>query len=285
MATAPADLDRRERHSPVGQLLAHWRGVRRMSQLTLASEAQVSPRHVSFVESGRSRPSAAMVLTLARALDVPLRERNQMLLAAGHAPVYPQADLDSPAMAPVRAAIDRILGHHPFPAVVKDRHWNLVTANEPAGALFGWLLGERASEPANVVRLMFDPHGLRPHVANWDEVAEMLIQRVHREAVGGASDPDTQDLLDEALAQPGVPDGMAHARLRAGADAHASHRVQQGRAHRQLLLHGDDAGDPARHHRPGAADRELLPGGRRHRAPPLGGWPEAIAATDRLPRQ
>jgi transcriptional regulator with XRE-family HTH domain len=177
-----------------------------MSQLTLASEAQVSPRHVSFVESGRSRPSAAMVLTLARALDVPLRERNQMLLAAGHAPVYPQADLDSPAMAPVRAAIDRILGHHPFPAVVKDRHWNLVTANEPAGALFGWLLGERASEPANVVRLMFDPHGLRPHVANWDEVAEMLIQRVHREAVGGASDPDTQDLLDEALAQPGVPE-------------------------------------------------------------------------------
>jgi len=177
-----------------------------MSQLSLASEARVSPRHVSFVESGRSRPSAAMVLTLARALDVPLRERNQMLLAAGHAPVYPQADLDSPAMAPVRAAVDRILAHHaPFPAVVKDRHWNLVTANEPARAMFGWLLGERAAEPANVVRLMFDPEGLRPHVANWDEVAGMLIQRVHREAAGGTPDLDTRDLLDEALAQPGVP--------------------------------------------------------------------------------
>jgi transcriptional regulator with XRE-family HTH domain len=194
--------------APVGQILAHWRGVRRMSQLTLAHEAEVSPRHVSFVESGRSRPSAAMVLTLARALDVPLRERNQMLLAAGHAPVYPQADLDAPTMAPVRAAVDRILSHHaPFPAVVLDRHWNLVRANEPAGALFGWLLGERASEPANVVRLMFDPAGLRPHVANWDEVGEMLIQRVHREAVGGAPDLDTRDLLEEALAQPGVPAG------------------------------------------------------------------------------
>jgi transcriptional regulator with XRE-family HTH domain len=178
-----------------------------MSQLALASEAQVSPRHVSFVESGRSRPSAAMVLTLARALDVPLRDRNQMLLAAGHAPVYPQADLDAPLMAPVRAAVDRILDHHvPFPAVVKDRHWNLVTANEPARALFGWLLAERASEPTNVVRLMFDPEGLRPHVANWDEVAEMLIQRVHREAVGGTTDIDTRDLLDEALARPGVPE-------------------------------------------------------------------------------
>ena len=192
--------------APVGQILAHWQGIRRMSQLSLANEAQVSPRHVSFVESGRSRPSAAMVLTLARALDVPLRERNQMLLAAGHAPVYPHADLDAPAMAPVRAAVDRILDHHaPFPAVVLDRHWNLVTANEPAGALFGWLLGERSSEPANVVRLMYDPAGLRPHVANWHEVGEMLIQRVHREAVGGTPDADTQDLLDEALAQPGVP--------------------------------------------------------------------------------
>ena len=178
-----------------------------MSQLALASEAQVSPRHVSFVESGRSRPSAAMVLTLARALDVPLRERNQMLLAAGHAPIYPQADLDAPAMAPVRAAVERILDHHaPFPAMVKDRHWNLITSNEPARALFGWLLGERVSRPINVVRLMFDPDGLRPHIANWDEVAGMLIQRVHREAVGGTPDLDTQDLLDEALARPGVPE-------------------------------------------------------------------------------
>ncbi|HEY7072152.1 MAG TPA: helix-turn-helix transcriptional regulator [Acidimicrobiales bacterium] len=193
--------------APVGQLLAHWRGVRRMSQLALASEAQVSPRHVSFVESGRSRPSAAMVLTLARALDVPLRERNQMLLAAGHAPVYPEADLDAPAMAPVRAAVDRILDHHsPFPAVVKDRHWNTVIANEPARALLGWLLGGPPPRPANFVRLIFDPDGLRPHVANWDVVAEMLIQRVHREAVAGTADLETLDLLDEALARPGVPE-------------------------------------------------------------------------------
>src|SRR4029450_10680537 len=164
---------------PVGQLLAHWRGVRRMSQLTLASEAQVSPRHVSFVESGRSRPSAAMVLTLARALDVPLRERNQMLLAAGHAPIYPQADLDAPGMGPGRAAARAPLPPH-----------------APPRPLFGWLRGERVSRPINGVRLMFDPDGLRPHIANWDEVAGMLIQRVHREAVGGTADRDAHDLVD-----------------------------------------------------------------------------------------
>jgi transcriptional regulator with XRE-family HTH domain len=189
----------------VGRLLQYWRQVRRMSQLALATEARVTPRHVSFVESGRASPSREMVLTLASTLDLPLRDRNQLLLAAGYAPVYHDTELDRPAMAPVRAAIDRMLGRHePYPAVVLSRHWDVLQTNAAAEALFGWLLGPSAG-PANVVRLMFDPHGLRPHVANWPDVAQALIQRVHREAVGGVPDVVTRRLLEEVLALPGVP--------------------------------------------------------------------------------
>src|SRR5918999_3922697 len=116
--------------SPVGTLLQHWRRERRMSQLALSGEAGVTPRHVSFVESGRANPSREMVLTLARALDVPLRERNQMLLAAGYAPHYRETGLDEASMSQVSAALDRVLVHHePYPAVVMDRHWDIVRAN------------------------------------------------------------------------------------------------------------------------------------------------------------
>lgn len=165
-----------------------------MSQLTLATEARVTPRHVSFVESGRANPSRDMVLTLARTLDLPLRDRNQLLLAAGYAPQYHDSGLADPVMAPVRAAVDRVLAQHePYPAVVLSRHWDVTRTNTAAAALFGWLLG-----PANVIRLMFDPAGLRPHVLNWPDVAHALIQRVHREAVGGVRDHATTELLDEA---------------------------------------------------------------------------------------
>jgi transcriptional regulator with XRE-family HTH domain len=188
----------------VGQLLQYWRQVRRMSQLALATRAQVTPRHVSFVESGRSAPSREMVLTLATTLDLPLRERNQLLLAAGYAPLYQDTELGRPAMVPVRAAIDRMLDRHePYPAVVLSRHWDVLQTNDAAAALFSWL--GPFPGPANVVRLMFDPAGLRPHVANWSAVAPALIQRVHREAVGGVPDPRTAALLDEVLAAPGVP--------------------------------------------------------------------------------
>jgi transcriptional regulator with XRE-family HTH domain len=191
--------------SPVGTLLQHWRRERRMSQLTLSSEAGVTPRHVSFVESGRANPSREMVLTLARALDVPLRERNRMLLAAGFAPLYRETGLDAGEMAQVRAALDRMLAHHePYPAVVMDRHWNVMMANEAARAMFGFLLdGENPGEPPNVVRLMSTR--LRPHVANWEQTGEALVQRVHREAVGGIPDPETLRLLDEVLSLPGIP--------------------------------------------------------------------------------
>jgi len=191
----------------VGELLRHWRATRRLSQLALALEASTTARHVSFIESGRSQPSPEMVLRLARALDVPIRERNQLLLAAGYAPLYREAGLQGAQAAQVRAAIERMLAtHEPFPAVVMDRHWNVLTTNSAADAFFGWLLDERDLEgPANVIRLMFDPEGLRPFVANWEETAEALIQRVHREAVGGVPDPNTLALLDAALAYPGIP--------------------------------------------------------------------------------
>jgi transcriptional regulator with XRE-family HTH domain len=179
-----------------------------MSQLDLAVEARVTPRHVSFVESGRARPSREMVLVLARALDVPLRERNQLLLAAGYAPMYRETGIDEPAMSQVRAALDRVLRHHePFPAVVMDRRWDILMANGAATVMFAWLLGgERSARPANVLRLMLDPDGLRPFVANWAQVGEALVQRVHREAIGGVPDAGTAALMQELLALPGVPE-------------------------------------------------------------------------------
>jgi transcriptional regulator with XRE-family HTH domain len=189
--------------SPVGTLLAHWRRQRRMSQLVLAGEAGVTQRHVSFVESGRSHPSVEMVLTLARALDVPLRERNQMLLAAGYAPRYRETGVE--AMPEISAALSRVLAHQePYPAVVMDRYWDISRANAAAAAMFAFLLDGDVPAPANVVRLMF--RRLRPFVANFEATGEALIARVHREAVGGIPDPRTLALLDEVLSLPDVPE-------------------------------------------------------------------------------
>lgn len=193
--------------SPVGRLLQYWRGVRGKSQLALSLDAEVSARHLSFVETGRSRPSRELLLAMATALDVPLRERNDLLLAAGYAPIYRESDLEAPEMAPARRALDHILKRQePFPAVVMDRHWNLVRTNRGAERLFGLFLDlGAAAGPANVLRLMFDPAGLRPFVADWATVAESLVRRAYREAVGGVPDETTAKLLDEVLAFPGVP--------------------------------------------------------------------------------
>lgn len=193
--------------SSVGSLLQYWRKVRSLSQLALANEAEVSPRHISFLETGRAKPSREMVLLLANVLGVPLREQNALLLAAGFAPVYAETRFDADELGAVRTALTAILRQQePFPAVVMNRHWDLVRGNDAAKRFFGLMLGERAStEPVNVVRAMFDPNGLRPWVSNWEQVAETLIQRVHREAVGGVKDAATARLLAEVLAYPGVP--------------------------------------------------------------------------------
>lgn len=195
------------RASRVGALLQYWRDARGMSQLALALEANVSPRHVSFVETGRARPSREMVVQLANALGIPLREQNALLLAAGYAPTFAESALDAPALKTVRRALDAMLTkQEPYPAVVMNRSWNILTSNSAAARFFGFLLGEQPMpSPANVVRLMFDPAGLRPHVTNWELVAEALVGRVRREAVGGVADEATSRLLQEVLAYPGVP--------------------------------------------------------------------------------
>jgi transcriptional regulator with XRE-family HTH domain len=196
--------------SGFGPRLQQWRKTRRLSQLALATEAEISPRHLCFVETGRARPSREMVLILASVLDIPLRERNGLLLAAGFAPIYQESTMDAPALAAVRGALDAILRQQePFPAVVMDRHWNILGTNDAATRFFGFLLGARAAAaPANVLRMMFHPDAVRPYVANWSAVAEALVQRVHREAVGGVPDETTDRLLAEILAYPGVPPSL-----------------------------------------------------------------------------
>ena len=191
----------------LGALLQYWRHARNLSQLALAHEADVSPRHVCFLETGRAKPSREMVLHLAETLDVPLRERNGLLLAAGFAPVYRESTLDDRALLPVRTAIDAILKQQePYPAVVMNRHWDIVATNGAATRFFSMLLNGRTPRGAdNVLRLMFHPDGLRPSVQNWEAVAQTLILRVHREALGGTLDDRGQELLSEVLNYPGVP--------------------------------------------------------------------------------
>jgi transcriptional regulator with XRE-family HTH domain len=196
------------RISPIGRLLKHWREVRRLSQLDLAISANISTRHLSFIETGRARPSPEMVLQLARVLDVPLREQNAMLEAAGYAHRFRAATLEDPAVAGARRALEFLMkAYEPNPALVVDRHWNLVMGNEALRRLMGAFLPPEAlaSGEANVLRLLFHPGGMRPYVANWEEFAEHVLERVQREALGGVPDDDLQALIDEVLALPGVP--------------------------------------------------------------------------------
>lgn len=189
-----------------GDLLQYWRRTRNLSQLALAGEADVSSRHVCFLETGRAKPSQEMVLQLATVLDVPLRERNELLLAAGFAPLYREASLDAPELEAVRAALDAILKQQePFPAVVMNRQWDIVETNKAASRFFALFLGNKKIPKPNVLRLMFDEKALRPHVANWEAVAESLIMRVQREATAGVKDPATLRLLDEILSGPNIP--------------------------------------------------------------------------------
>jgi transcriptional regulator with XRE-family HTH domain len=192
----------------VGDLLRDWRRRRRLSQLDLAVNAEVSTRHLSFVETGRSKPSRELLLHLAEHLDVPLRERNDLLLAAGYAPAYRQRPLDDSAMAPVRAALDKILaGHEPFPAVIVDRAWNLVAANRTALAILTeGVAPHLLAPPANALRVTLHPEGLAPRVANLAEWSAHLLSRLHREATATA-DADLFALHEELAAYPGVHDG------------------------------------------------------------------------------
>ncbi|WP_433220286.1 helix-turn-helix domain-containing protein [Microtetraspora malaysiensis] len=166
-------------HRPVGELLRTWREHRRLSQLDLSIQAEISTRHVSFMETGRSTPSREMVLHLAEHLDVPLRERNHLLLAAGYAPVYTESTLDSPQMAAVRDAIGKLLaGHEPYPAVVVDRGWNLVDANTGLRTLVAGVAPDLLS---NVLRASLHPDGLAPRIVNLGEWRAHLLGRLKRQ--------------------------------------------------------------------------------------------------------
>jgi transcriptional regulator with XRE-family HTH domain len=187
---------------PVGAMLREWRQRRRLSQFDLALEAGVSARHVSFVETGRARPSAEMVLHLAERLEIPLRDRNHLLLAAGYAPAFAQRELDAPEMGPVREAIEQVLrGHEPYPALVVDRHWGLVSANRALGGLLGGVSGHLLEPPVNVLRLSLHPDGLAPRILNLPEWRGHLLERLARDAVS-SGDPALATLRDELAAYP-----------------------------------------------------------------------------------
>ena len=192
----------------VGELLREWRQRRRLSQLELACEAEVSARHLSFVETGRSKPSRELVLHLAEHLDVPLRERNALLLAAGYAPVYQERSLEDEEMDPVRDALERVLsGHEPYPAVIVNRRWDVVAANETALRLFTVGVAPHLVEPPiNAYRLGLHPEGLAPRVRNMGEYSHHLLTRLQREVVL-SGDPDLEALLAEVR---GYPD-LTHA--------------------------------------------------------------------------
>ncbi|MFC3651074.1 helix-turn-helix domain-containing protein [Dyella humi] len=190
----------------LGRLLRHWRDIRGKSQIELSLDTGVSQRHLSFIESGRSAPSRQTLLNLAEALDVPFRDRNELLMAAGFAPVYKEDAWNAEEMRSVTRALERILLHHePFPAVVMDRYWNVFMRNASAARFFNAFIDlEARPEPRNMLHLMFDPTGMRPFLINWKDASQALIQRIHREAVGHTLDERTRELITSLLAYPDV---------------------------------------------------------------------------------
>ncbi len=196
--TAPA------RPEYAGQLLREWRERRNLSQFRLALRSAVSARHLSFIETGRARPSREMLLHLADRLEIPLRDRNRLLLAAGYAPVFGERSLDEQEMTPVREALDRFLaGHEPYPAVVVDRHWNLVLGNRAVDVLVEGVAQELLQPPVNALRVTLHPEGMAPRIVNLEEWSGHLLHRLRRQrALTG--DEELDRLYDELASYPGV---------------------------------------------------------------------------------
>jgi transcriptional regulator with XRE-family HTH domain len=189
----------------VGVLLREWRSARRISQLHLALDAGTSARHLSCIETGKAHPSRAMVARLAEALEMPLRERNALLLAAGYAPEYAETGLDAPELADVRRAIDFTLSHQePYPAFVLNRRWDVLAANGAAARLADFLIG--GSRHTNMVRQFLDPEDMRAAVVNWEAVAGDLVRHLHDEIAATPTDAVARALLDDVLRYPGVPE-------------------------------------------------------------------------------
>jgi len=189
-----------------GVLLRRWRAVRHLSQLELALDAQISTRHLSCVETGRAQPSREMVLRLAEALQVPLRERNALMLAAGYAPLYRDTALDTPELEAARQAVELLIAQlEPYPVLVLDRYWNILRMNAGAQRFLALFPGCDSVMPLNGPRLALHPQGLRPFIENWEVVAARIIRRVHREAADDPSDEMLKCFLEELLSYPNVP--------------------------------------------------------------------------------
>jgi transcriptional regulator with XRE-family HTH domain len=206
---------------PVGQLLREWRERRRLSQLDLSMQADISTRHLSFVETGRSRPTPAMIIKLTEHLEVPLRERNQLLLAGGYAPEYPQHGLDEPELSAVRGALRQVLdGHEPYPAVVINRWWELVDSNAALGALITACAPHLLEPPVNVLRLSLHPEGMAPHIVNLAQWRAHLLEQVRRRtAQTGDSrlaelERELRDYPGGEQGQPGATDVVLPLQLR-----------------------------------------------------------------------
>ena len=198
--------DPRDSGGELGHMLRHWRNLRGKSQIELSLDTGVSQRHLSFIESGRSAPGRQTLMNIAQSLDVPLRDRNRLLLAAGFAPVYSEDAWNAREMDGITRALARVLRQHePYPAVVMDRYWNVFMANESAPRFFNSFIDFGARpKPRNILHLMFDPAGMRPFIVNWRNASRGLIERVRREAVGHFMDDKTRDLLTALLAYPEI---------------------------------------------------------------------------------
>jgi transcriptional regulator with XRE-family HTH domain len=197
---------RRAAPQPFGDYLRHWRQHRRLSQLDLAQEAEISTRHLSFVETGRSVPSREMVLRLAERLDVPLRERNALLVAAGYAPMYRERQLDDPAFAPAKQAVELILkSHEPYPAFAVDRHWNLIAANNMVPLMLSGADASLLDGQVNVLRLSLHPKGVAPRIANLAQWRNHIFERL-RQQIQATGDGELVLLLEELRGYP-VPEG------------------------------------------------------------------------------
>ena len=230
-----------------------------------------------------------MVLLLARALDVPLRDRNDLLSAAGYAPVYRATDLEAPTLAQARRALDFVLRQQePYPAIVIDRHWDILQANGGTARLVELFLEPSATAELglNAMRLMFHPRGFRPHIVNWEAMAAALIQWLHRDVLSGLGDAGTRRLLDELLAYPGVPSHWRRLDLDASTDPFLPIEFRRGEIELRYFSMLTSLGTPARHHAAGAPDRIVLPRRRGHRGrrpPPrvrADGCPAPRAARD-----
>lgn len=213
-SSAPQTLpltDSQSARAPFGVHLRHWRQRRRLSQLDLAADADVSTRHISFVETGRANPSREMVLRLCARMDVPLRERNALLVAAGYAPMYRESRLDDPSFAPARRAVDLILkSHEPYPALAVDRHWNLISANRMVPLLLAAVDADLLKTTTNVLTLSLHPRGLAPQIINLAQWRAHLFERLQQQ-ISATGDVQLQTLHDELRALPELPQPQDHA--------------------------------------------------------------------------